>query len=92
MLFLIKENEVQETDTRIEEVKHTFLVQKCKQPFNDNGTIKYGYSVSDFADPHAVNYILWGKLTMKEKFEKKENSGEFILPNKKECPLCTTQT
>jgi len=94
-LFLIACKDVDVTDKRVEELGyHNIFVKAEKGKAYSSGIgLKQEYnSVEEYADPHAVAYILWGKTSDKEKFIEKKEAGktrEFI---KKECPLCAPQT
>ncbi|MFA6897628.1 MAG: hypothetical protein WCQ96_05095 [Patescibacteria group bacterium] len=91
-IFLIKPECAKETDDRILEVEHSSLIIK-RGEYDDDGTKKFSYTISDHADPYAVKYVFWGDATAKEEFEKRKRSGKFKFPGKRACPLCkTTQT
>lgn len=87
--------DVYATDERIKELGYLniFVKTVVRKVYPSDIESKQEYnSVEEYADPHAVAYILWGKTSDKEKFIKKKETGktkEFI---KKECPLCTPQT
>lgn len=88
-MYLIGLECAEDTDARILEVEHSSLVVKQGE-FDDNGTAKCKYFVSEYADPYAVNYIFWGNIEKKKIFEEKKESGKFIFPVQSNCQLCKT--
>lgn len=94
-LFLIAPRDVDATDKRIKELGYLNIfvktVERKSYPSDIESKQEYN-SVEKYADPHAVDYILWGKTSDKEEFIRRKKAGEIKEFIKKACPLCAAQT